>query len=407
MKSVSVIIPIYNVEKYLGACLESVVLQSFDDYEVICVNDASTDNSIEILKRYMESYDRIRLVEHEENRGLSAARNTGLREAKGKYIFFLDSDDMIVNNALEELFVCAEKNRTDIVYFNMSTVWEEETKKPVVYREPQYKEYNGVYTGTEMFELFTEDRTYKIEAWRQFYRKEFLIENNLWFYEGILHEDNLFSFLCAMKACRVMNINKNYYVHRIHENSIMTTKNRLRAESLFVVLMEIFHYWNGNKFNERLNRAIEIYFSYIYDGFLACSMWGSNDAGISVGSAAERCFYYLMQKSKKQYVTLSNDKLKNVKESKYVIVYGAGKAAEDVVHILHDNNIHVYGIAVSTIVGNPQVFCGIEVNEITHYCDISSDSVVVVGITGKYRGGIVERLKDLGFADIIVAEDVQ
>lgn len=411
MKSVSVIIPIYNVEKYLRECLLSVLNQSFDDYEVICVNDASTDSSIEILKEYMKTSDKIRLIEHEKNKGLSAARNTGLKEAEGKYVFFLDSDDKIVNNTLEELFFCAEQNRTDIIYFNMTKIWDGALQKPAYYKVPQYREYSGVYNGKELFAAFVENETYKIEVWRQFYRKEFLIENELWFYEGILHEDNLFSFLCAMKACRVMNINKDYYIYRIRENSIMSTKSKKRADSLFIVWIEIFRYWNENILSERINNAIKQYFESIYKGILGYRVWGEGREELKQGSTAERCLYSLIFNSTQKYVTLSYDTIRKIKQEikqeKRIIVYGAGRAAEDVIHLLHENNISIYGIAVSKAEENSKMFCGIEVNEIMHYCDMHSDSVVVVGITGKYRDGVVERLEELDFKNIIVAEDVQ
>ena len=96
MKKVSIIIPVYNVKNYLGQCLESVIQQDFIDYEIICVDDASTDNSGNILDAYEKQYDMIQVIRHTKNRGLSAARNTGLEQATGKYVWFVDSDDIIL-----------------------------------------------------------------------------------------------------------------------------------------------------------------------------------------------------------------------------------------------------------------------------------------------------------------------
>ena len=98
---ISIIIPIYNSECYLDECLKSVLQQNFNNYEVICIDDGSEDNSREIVKKYAERYEFIKIIFHEKNRGLSAARNTGLKNACGKYVLFLDADDMIVPETLE------------------------------------------------------------------------------------------------------------------------------------------------------------------------------------------------------------------------------------------------------------------------------------------------------------------
>ena len=205
---VTIIIPIYNSECYLDECLKSVLQQNFNNYEVICIDDGSEDNSREIVKKYAERYEFIKIIFHEKNRGLSAARNTGLKNACGKYVLFLDADDMIVPETLEELYQCAEQYNLDNIYFNMKKIYETEMQHMQSVDNPEYRHYDGVYSGQEMFCRFAEEKKMKIEACRQFFKRDFLTENSLTFYEGILHEDCLFSFLCAMKAQKVKNINK-------------------------------------------------------------------------------------------------------------------------------------------------------------------------------------------------------
>ena len=109
MVAISVIIPVYNVEKYLGRCLDSVVNQTFTDIEIICINDGSSDNSLEILKRYAQRDRRIKIFT-QENSGLSASRNVGMKYASGDYIYFIDSDDYLVKTAFEELYKIATIN---------------------------------------------------------------------------------------------------------------------------------------------------------------------------------------------------------------------------------------------------------------------------------------------------------
>ena len=113
---VSVVIPVYNVERYLGECLESVFVQTLSDIEILCIDDNSTDESLSILKQYQKSDNRIQIIELAQNKGLSYVRNVGMENSKGKYIYFLDSDDMIEKNALEILFRRAERDRLDVIF---------------------------------------------------------------------------------------------------------------------------------------------------------------------------------------------------------------------------------------------------------------------------------------------------
>ena len=129
-KKVSVIIPVYNVEKYLRECLDSVVTQDLDDIEIICINDGSTDGSAGILSEYATQYEKLFILD-KENSGLSAARNSGLSVAKGKYILFLDSDDFLADSsAVSRLYDKAEHDSLDQLFFDATVIFEsEETKE--------------------------------------------------------------------------------------------------------------------------------------------------------------------------------------------------------------------------------------------------------------------------------------
>ena len=111
---VSVIIPVYNVEKYLEECLDSVVNQTLKEIEIICINDGSIDNSVKILEKYRDKYSNIKVI-NQKNLGVGRARNVGVKLAKGEYIFFLDSDDYIEVDALEKCYIEAKQHRLDVV----------------------------------------------------------------------------------------------------------------------------------------------------------------------------------------------------------------------------------------------------------------------------------------------------
>ena len=115
MAKISVVLPIYNVGKYIEKCLESIQNQTFKDFEAICVDDCGTDNSIEIAQRFIEKDSRFKLVRHEHNRGLSAARNTGIDMATGEYIVFIDSDDWVEPTLLEKILDGFKESKTDSI----------------------------------------------------------------------------------------------------------------------------------------------------------------------------------------------------------------------------------------------------------------------------------------------------
>ena len=138
---VSVIVPIYNTEKYVVECLESIVNQTLKEIEIICIDDGSTDNSIEIVK----CYSNIKII-HQKHSGLSIARNTGMQNANGEYIYFCDSDDVLEANALEELYNYSKKNNLDMLCFDGNTFYDQESlKNKFPYYQNYYKRHYNFY----------------------------------------------------------------------------------------------------------------------------------------------------------------------------------------------------------------------------------------------------------------------
>lgn len=196
--SLSIIIPIYNVENFLVECLDSVFAQKIADMEVICINDGSTDNSIEIAENYAQKHSNIRVIS-QSNQGLSAARNTGIRHATGEYVFFLDSDDSLNDaSALNEMYILAQKQEADIVVFNALLNGESPYLSPFPTQTEAIK-------GSQLIQLFYNcSHTLMIPIWGHLYRRQFLLDNNLWFKEGIYHEDILFTPIAQYLASRAV-----------------------------------------------------------------------------------------------------------------------------------------------------------------------------------------------------------
>lgn len=182
----SIIVPIYNVEKYLKECLDSVVGQTFPDFECIMVNDGSTDGSENIAQQYVE-VDRRFTLYHQRNQGQSVARNRAIKECIGEYIVFLDSDDFLKKNALEQLAKIVGGDTPDIV-INSTIAYYEENKTEI----PRILNVSHVWSSNaELLSALSDDKAFMAAPWSIVIRRKYLLDNQLFFYPGIKHEDEL------------------------------------------------------------------------------------------------------------------------------------------------------------------------------------------------------------------------
>lgn len=237
------VIPIYNVEDYIEECLVSALNQTLKEIEIICVDDGTKDSSMEIVERYAKEDDRI-VVIHRENGGLSAARNTGLRAASGEYVYFLDSDDYITDDMLEILYNECKKEDLDNIYFDAESFYESEEVKQ---EQPQYLHYyrrpaafEQVMSGPELYALMENLKWYRPSACLQMPKRELLISEGITFYEGIVHEDQLFTIQVILAAKRAKHIDHPFYKRRVRAGSIMTAAKEFQSSyGYFVCLSEL------------------------------------------------------------------------------------------------------------------------------------------------------------------------
>ncbi len=231
---ISVIIPVYNDEKYLEKCLNSVVNQTFKDIEIICVNDGSTDDSLKILKKFSEKNKNI-LIINKENEGLGAARNTGMEYATGEYISFIDSDDWVNENMYSYLYPIASSKKLDVLFFQMINF----INNTGEFQQTRYynltvidKKFDGkIFTHHDIADVLF---NISISACTKIYKKEFLEKNDIKFIEGYILEDNPFFFDIILNADRISIFRKHLYYRRIRENSIMTSKGRECLDSITI-----------------------------------------------------------------------------------------------------------------------------------------------------------------------------
>ncbi|HIW49537.1 MAG TPA: glycosyltransferase [Candidatus Blautia intestinavium] len=202
MVKVSVILPVYNVEQYLEQCLDSIVGQTLKDIEIICVDDGSTDNSLNILKNYQKKDPRIRLIE-QKNAGAGAARNAGMRAACGQCLSFLDSDDFFEPDMLEKAYECLEQYQADFVVFDSDQFHmdkQEFVDVPWVFRKqeiPPYMPFSHRELTDNVFKVFVG------WAWDKLYRRSFVEAHALQFQEQRTSNDLLFVFSALVLAKRI------------------------------------------------------------------------------------------------------------------------------------------------------------------------------------------------------------
>lgn len=251
MPKVSIIVPVYNVEKYIEKCLNSLVKQTMEDIEIIIVNDGSKDNSINVINKFIKQYpEKIQYLE-KKNGGLSDARNYGLPYAKGEYIAFLDSDDYVEEDMYEKMYKLAKKENSDMVECDF--IWE--------YPNKQKEDIGQIYTNKkQMLEKV------RVVAWNKLIKTNIVIENKITFPKGYRYEDVEFTYKLVPYLNKVSFLKKPcvHYVQR--ENSISNLQNE-RTKEIFNVLDHVLDFYKKNNIYDEYKEELE----YIYTRYLLCS----------------------------------------------------------------------------------------------------------------------------------------
>ena len=264
---VSVIIPVYNTEKYVRQAVESICRQTLKDLEIIIVNDGSTDGSMTILEELAAQDERIKLFS-QENQGQSIARNFALQKVGGKYLYFMDSDDYLENEALELCFEKAESNNLDFVLFDAEILNPQDTTAiDITYQRTQIMDEESIYTGNELLNLFIRKYIFTPSPCLSFINIAFLRQKNLSFYPGIIHEDQLFTCKLYLNANKVMCIAKPFFKRRFRSDSTMT--NRFAWKNMrgyLTVTAELLQYASKHPEYKKL---IDLFLSQMLDA----SVW--------------------------------------------------------------------------------------------------------------------------------------
>ncbi len=257
MVKFSIISPVYNTEKYLDDCLQSVINQDLTDWEIILINDGSKDNSLNLLKKYQKQDSRIKIID-KKNEGQGVARNVALKEAKGDYVLYLDSDDWLEPKALSNLYNKFQEDDYDIIFFNVNNFYEKTGKKNVyLFNDCFYKKFKDNWFDANMAkDILFQTNGLAFKA----YKREFLVKNQIQYSPTKYIEDSEFFIKAILYAKKMVCLNKIIVNYRIRETSSRSTthKNIDVIEKTFYLCENIFkEYYKENPHKELLNSFIK------------------------------------------------------------------------------------------------------------------------------------------------------
>lgn len=289
--AISVVIPMYNAEKFIGECLESILAQSFKDFEIIIVDDCSTDNSCAIVEKFSD--DRIKLIRNKINSGCPGIpRNIAMKNARGEYISFVDADDAIINTALEEFYTVAKKFDADVVhcqkYFQApgETVTTDKNLLKIISDEKRPAVTTPTWEANDFAERVNKFSEHKISwtPWLHFIKRDLLVKLKIEFPPLIIAEDFLFSFFMLCTVKKFLVVPNTVYIYRINENS--TFHKKMTAEDIIHKRVGVF--FRGIKYLDDFMNKFKFFnafpeYKYLVFDFFAGSC-GLTDIAIKLHS---------------------------------------------------------------------------------------------------------------------------
>ena len=311
MVEISIVMPVYNCEDFLEESLNSVLNQSFTDFEFICVDDGSTDSSLTILQSYAKKDNRLKVF-HQENKGGGDARNFALSLIKGKYLIFVDSDDILCPDALEDNYNLIKEKDVDLIFFKAIN-YDNDTEE---YIDDSYYNLNYLYevVGDEIFSYgdIPDDMLLRLSAtpWGKFFNSDFVLRSGAQFSEGIIFHDNKFFWEMLFNSKNICFNNKTFYARRIHSSSIQQSKDK-RYLNIFIALNSIVSIFKdyGN---------LERYKEYLYN-------WKIRNLNMRYNQIQEQYKQLFLEEFKKDLTDLVEfegyDNLMDILNSNNIIIY--------------------------------------------------------------------------------------
>lgn len=404
----SVIIPAYNVEMYVESCLESVLLQNISNMEVLCIDDGSTDGTKDLLKKYAKLDSRIRVIENEENKGTAYSRNIGLDNANGKYIYFLDSDDLIKPHTLKKLIAIAENESLDCIYF-CSEIQDEDHIGDLKLKFDIPGMNDVVYSGKELFRVLMNNNSYSGSVCRQFWKHSFLKENKLYFPNGLWGEDAEFSVKSMLLVGRAMCLNEALHIYRRHGGSMSTNISPYKTVSLFKIYCNLLVFWSLYNWDDETNNCFDKYMQIRLQQVKRLYFRNLNkisETDFTIGMERHLYNNILGKLGNDIDYTMSKEELLQISTYKCKYIYGAGVLATDIYQLLKNNNISVDGIVVTKKQTNTTTICDLPLFDIDELLKnkVEKDKICfVIGVKNRQNvENIMQELQVRGIQNVFI-----
>ena len=401
MTKVSIVIPVYNVEAYLPACLDSVLSQTLTDIEVICVDDASPDRCPQILDDYAGRDSRVKVIHLARNSQQGFARNRGMEAASGKYLYLLDSDDMITDDAMEKLYARAEQERADCIFFDSRVIYESEdlARSNSNYPAVRYGTYpDHPVSRQELFSLFIEQEEWTCYIQRQFWNMSFLRRNKVWFPEGHEHEDEVMPFAGLLLAERALYIPEQYFIRRYRDQSVMTRPVSGRDFYGYFRCFREMTAWVHDHGIQCPAADINIARMYERTVRLYDQLKDREDLERYFTSGEEQELYRLFVqacRAEAYYQQLPGWLLDILRGYQHVYIYGAGVLGRTFARRLMQHDLCLEGFLVSSRGSNPEYLLGRPVSVFAE-TEIPDHAVAVIAAARGYYDEIAADLEKRG-----------
>jgi glycosyltransferase involved in cell wall biosynthesis len=424
MNKISVLIPIYNVEKYLSQCLESVLQQSLYAIEIICINDGSTDSSLKILQKYAVKDQRIKII-NKKNTGYGHSMNIGLKEATGEYIGIVESDDFAEENMFQVLYKKAVMNNADIVKSNYFAQKGDEQ----YFMEPLKGESYGIVYAPNQSKTMLYSKTPCI--WTGIYKRNFLLKNNIWFNEtpGASYQDVSF-YLKTMICAKRIYLLKEAYLHYRTDNVTSSVRSKEKVKCIFDEFAEIKQFLKNQIDFKRLNiniiptkvirymenyRRVDDKYKMLFLSYAADDFCKDDEEGLlqvaeinitdwsfvqKLVHHREQVFFEAYSKIQQQRLCLKGFFVELQKFPK-LYIYGAGKVGVFVAEYLLQKNIKIESFLVSILKGNPANIKGIKVQTAEMIKSDKQKSLILVSVKDIDQYDLICALKNQGFEHLV------
>ena len=416
MCKVSVLVPVYNVKTYLRECLDSLVAQTLDDIEFVCIDDGSTDGCSEILDAYAEKDARFRVI-HKGNSGYGASMNVGLRAARGEYIGIVESDDFAAAEMFSSLYEVAKEQEAEVVRSNF---WETAASGSKFHEELAGHPYGEIFCPMERDpELLLA----LPNIWSAIYRRSFLLEHDIWFHEtpGASFQDLSFSFLVISSAQSYFLVREAYLHYRTdNAGSSVYSKGKVFCVSDEYDYMESFLQKHGGS-AEQHAWAVKLFFQHIVanESRIAPAYWGRfwmRAIGQLMQAHREGWFEHELTKDPQRWLmqrlSVRQERALaaigfwiRIQDARRIYLYGAGQVAKWVLRLLDGNNLQASGIIVSQAEGNPSDLDGITVYAMQDAPADREHDAVIIAVTprkSEVQQEIFLALEQAGYRNVIV-----